>query len=168
MSSLSYEVTPLTMAILSKPNMDGSVHTVVLEEMQEYSVSTAPTKMIDQACKFYGKSLSGLQEGTKSVSNITHKVPIAIDSASGMYFFPTASPTNKSCSWLSHTHIKDIRQIDNGSRTEIIFKNKRRIIIDVSFGSMQNQLHRTAQFRFSLDNRMEIIRKTIEDRINEW
>ena len=156
MSSLSYEVTPLTMAILSKPNMDGSVHTVVLEEMQEYSVSTAPTKMIDQACKFYGKSLSGLQEGTKSVSNITHKVPIAIDSASGMYFFPTESPQNKSCSWLAHSYIADINPINDGSKTVIKFTNGKIVTIDISYGSMQNQLNRTAQFRYRLNERMKL------------
>jgi len=154
------------MAILSNPITDGKVQAVVMEELQEYTVSTTPTKLIDTACRFYGKSLDGLQAGTKNVSNITHKAPIAIDSASGMYFFPTASPINKTCSWLSHTHIQHIQPIDKGSRTEIIFKNEQRIIINVSFGSIQNQIHRTAQFRFSLDNRMRRIQDAISIRDN--
>lgn len=146
------------MALLSKTNEEGLVHTVVLEESQNYSVSITPTKMMDKACQYYGQNLEGLQRGTKNISNITHKAPIAIDSRSGMYFFPTASPSKKTCSWLSHTHITHIFPIQNGSGTEIVFNNEYRIAVNISFGSMQNQLHRTAQFRFSLDTRIERIK----------
>jgi len=32
----------------------------------------------------------------------------------------------------------------------------------VSYGSMMNQLHRTAQFRYSLDSRMKLIKKAMK------
>src|SRR5699024_4852033 len=157
----SYEVTPLTMALLSKTNDEGLVQTVVLEESQHYFVSPPPTKVMDKACEYYGQSLQGLQKGTKNVSNITNKAPIAIDSRSGMYFFPTASPSKKTCSWLSHTHITNIFPIHNGSGTEVIFNNEHRIAVNISFGSIQNQMHRTAQFRFYLDNRIQRIKDAV-------
>src|SRR5699024_6331581 len=112
--------------------------------------------MIDHACKFFGSSLRGRLEGTKDISKITHKPPVAIDPSSGMYFFPTASPTNKSCSRIAHSHVELINPIDK-NKTEVVFTNGNTIVLDVSYGSMMNQLHRTAQFRYSLDSRMKLI-----------
>lgn len=163
MITITHEVTPLTMAVLSEKDDEGSRNTVVLEEKKEYTVHTTPTKMIDEACKFFGSSLKGRLEGTKDISRITHKAPIAIDPSSGMYFFPTASPSNIECSWIAHSHVKDIQSIEK-TKTEIIFKNGRRIIINVSYGSMMNQLQRTAQFRYSLDTRMKILKEAIKNK----
>jgi competence protein ComK len=157
----TYEITPLTMAIISKESENGAIHSHVIEEDFEYTVLTTPTKTIDFACKYYGASLKGRLDGTKDVSNITYKAPIAIDPVSGMYFFPTASPTNKACSWVAHTHIETIYPIEKGIQTGITFKNGKQIILNVSFGSMVNQQQRTAQYRFSLDKRMKIIENAL-------
>lgn len=163
--TITYEVTPLTMAVLSKKDEAGTRNTYVLEETREYTAQTTPTKMIDEACKFFGSSLKGRLEGTKDISRITHKAPIAIDPSSGMYFFPTASPSNTKCSWIAHSHVKEINPIGK-NKTEIIFKNGKRIIINVSYGSMLNQVQRTAQFRFSLDTRMKVLKDSIEKENN--
>ncbi len=157
-----YEITPLTMAILSKENQNGGMNTYVLEESKEYTVHFTPTKIIDHACRYFGSSLQGRLEGTKDVSQITHKAPIAIDPSSGMYFFPTASPKNKKCSWIAHSHIHFVQPIKESRQTEIQFKNGTRIVVDVSYGSMLNQIQRTAQFRYSLDSRMEVIRNALQ------
>src|SRR5690625_522166 len=154
--TITHEVTPLTLAVLSKMDEEGTANTVVIEEKREYTVHTTPTKVIDDACKFFGSSLRGRLEGTKDISKITHKAPIAIDPSSGMYFFPTASPTNNNCSWINHSYVVEINPIGK-RKTEITFKNGRRIIVNVSYGSMLNQLQRTAQFRYSLDTRMKIL-----------
>lgn len=75
-----------------------------------------------------------------------------------MYFFPTASPQNPFCSWISHTHVDRIRKA-SGRGTEFIFKNGSAIILEVSYGSMINQLHRTAQFRYLLDEKINASKK---------
>src|SRR5690625_7893119 len=77
-----------------------------------------------------------------------------------MYFFPTASPMNESCSWIAHSHIDQIFPKEN-NQTEILFKNGKRILFDVSYGSMVNQVHRNAQFRYSLEDRIKIIRSNL-------
>lgn len=66
-------------------------------------------------------SYVGRQDGTKDISGITHKAPISIDPASGMYFFPTSSPRNKHCSWIAHSHIDFIQPTKN-QMTEVHFK----------------------------------------------
>lgn len=162
----THEITPLTMAVLCERDEKGKIHSKVLEELRDYHVQKKPTKVVDYACKYFGSSLKGRLEGTKDISRITHKAPIAIDPSSGMFFFPTASPSNGNCSWISHSHVKIVKPFDS-DRTELEFKNGRRIILDVSYGSILNQIQRTAQFRYSLENRIKYIEKTIIEKKNK-
>ncbi|HEX6593622.1 MAG TPA: competence protein ComK [Bacillota bacterium] len=158
----SYEITPLTMAILAHEDEHGNFGTWVLEEQGEYFVNRSPSKIIDCACRFFGSSLKGRQEGTRDICGITHKAPISIDPSSGMYFFPTFSPLNEKCSWISHSHIQQVKPSTN-QRTQLLFTNGKRIFIDISFGSMMNQVQRTAQFRYLLDNRIKELLKHKND-----
>lgn len=148
------EITPFTMAIMPRKTEKGGLGSFILEDNEEYFVKDSPSKVIDLACKFFGASLRGRQIGTKEVSNMTHKLPISIDPVSGMYFFPTLSPTNPNCAWIAHSHVQDIIEQEN-QRTKIIFKNGLSILVDVSYGSLKNQINRTAQYRFILDERIK-------------
>ncbi|WP_099157248.1 competence protein ComK [Virgibacillus ndiopensis] len=108
----------------------------------------------------------GRQEGTRDICGITHKAPICIDPASGMYYFPTTSPTSSKCSWIAHSHIETIHNAANQC-TEVLFKNGKRITLEISFGSMLNQVQRTAQFRYLLDNRIKYLQKHTVDMVAE-
>ncbi|MBR3119127.1 MULTISPECIES: competence protein ComK [Oceanobacillus] len=154
----SHEITPVTMAILSLRDVNGDAVTRVIEEDAEYVVDHSPTKIIDNACRFFGSSLKGRQDGTRDISGITHKAPISIDPSSGMYFFPTTSPSNRRCSWIAHSYIDKIRKAAD-RHTEIQFTNGRKIIIATSYGSIMNQLQRTAQFRYLLDHRIRLFQQ---------
>lgn len=156
-----HEITPLTMAIIASRDEGGKSVSYILEEATEYISKNPPSKLIDEACKFFGSSLKGRQEGTKDICGLTHKVPVSIDPASGMYFFPTYSPTSPKCSWIAHSHVDKINRTAEG-RTEILFKNGKEIKLDVSYGSILNQIRRTAQFRFLLDNRIKYIRNQLD------
>src|SRR5699024_9752574 len=121
-----YEITPFTMAVLRSKDEIGNYTTYILEEERDCLVYESPIKIIDHACKYFGSSLKGRLEGTRDISNITHKPPIAINAKSGIYFFFTASHPNENGSWLTHSHIKEIvRQEYN--RPEIIFHNGKRV-----------------------------------------
>jgi len=161
-----YEINPLTMAVISERDMSGRRITRIIEEETELLVEDSPRKIIDFGCKFFGASLKGRQEGTADVCGITYKAPISIDPASGMYFFPTHSPTNPKCSWISHTHIDTVNKAEN-NKTEIVFKNGKKIILDVSYGSVLNQIQRTAQFRYLLDNRIKYLMQEKTDIVAE-
>ncbi|QTM98644.1 competence protein [Sediminibacillus dalangtanensis] len=160
-----YEVTPLTLAVIGgdKGNRFSSR---VLEEEEIIQVKQPASKIIDLACKFFGSSLRGRQEGTKDICNITHKVPVSIDPSSGMYFFPTASPNSPQCSWIAHSHIDRISKAANQS-TEVIFKNGTSITLPVSHGIILNQIQRTAQFRYLLDHRIKYLWKNNADMVAE-
>ncbi|QKY68529.1 competence protein ComK [Lentibacillus sp. CBA3610] len=164
--SPSYEVTPLTMAVIAQQDENGNTSSRVLEEQEEYVILHSPSKMIDNACKFFGSSLRGRQDGTRDICGITHKAPISIDPTSGMYFFPTTSPTNAKCSWIAHSHIDQVTQ-GPGRQAEVIFKNKKSVLLSVSFGSMLNQVQRTAQYRYLLDNRIKYLQRHNSDMVAE-
>ncbi|MFD1850029.1 competence protein ComK [Oceanobacillus bengalensis] len=153
-----YEMNPLTLAIVAEQDSNGELISKVLEEDMEYVVESTPLSIIEYSCKFFGSSLKGRQEGSRDICGISNKIPIAIDPSSGMYFFPTASPNNSKCSWIAHSHIDKIKKIQKHS-TEFIFKNGNRIVLDVSYGSMLNQVQRTAQYRYLLDNRIRILQQ---------
>lgn len=161
----TYEITPLTLAVMPKQNQNGTISAYILEESRDYIIDYSPKKVIDAACKYFGSSLKGRIDGTKDISNITHKPPIAIDPASGMYFFPTNSPVNSKCTWIAHSHLESMNSIDI-QQTEITFKNGKSIIVDVSYGSIMNQIQRTAQFRYALDNRIKLINNAMEKKTN--
>ncbi|GAA0448133.1 MAG: competence protein ComK [Bacillota bacterium] len=155
------EITPLTVALVAQRDSKDNPITMVLEEEAEYPVSFSPSKIVDHACKFFGASLKGRQEGTKDICGITHKAPITIDPISGMYFFPTTSPSSSKCSWIAHSHIDQVLKAANYG-TEILFKNGKRVFLDISYGSALNQVQRTAQFRYLLDNRIRFLQKHID------
>lgn len=150
-----YEITPTTIAVIAE-SVDNYCYSLVIEENEREAiqVNRTPARLIDFACKYFGSSLKGRQEGTRTVCDIKHKVPISINPESGMYFFPTSSPLNANCSWISHSHVDRIYKVPN-QRTEFIFKNGQSLILDVSYGSMINQLQRTAQFRYKLEKRLQ-------------
>lgn len=154
----SYEITPLTMAVMVHQDESGNVAARILDEQEEIIINQSPTKVIDYACKFFGSSLKGRQEGTRDICGITHKAPISVAPASGMYFFPTTSPASPKCSWIAHSHIDQVKKAASHS-TELSFKNGKRVLIDVSYGSILNQIQRTAQFRYLLDNRIKYLQK---------
>src|SRR5699024_4523858 len=149
-----YEITPLTMAVLAHQDGNGSTISYVIEEQGEYYVDITTSDLIAEACMFFGATLKGRQIGTSKICGFTHKLPISIDPGSGMYFLPTASPSKPDCSWIGHSHIYKLNGHKNDLQTELIFNNGKSIILDVSYGSMLNQVTRTAHYRFLLENRI--------------
>ena len=154
---LKGEITSRTMAILPRKTKGGKIGSSIMEDSEKYFVQDPPSKVIDLACKFFGASLYGRQIGTKEVSNMTHKLPISIDPTNGIYFFPTLSPSNSNCAWISHSHIKDVVEVEK-QLTQIFFKNGLSAMVKVSYGSLENQINRTAQYRFILDERINRLR----------
>ncbi|WP_102027994.1 competence protein ComK [Salirhabdus sp. Marseille-P4669] len=154
LAKTEYEITPFTLAVMPALLENGSVGTRILEKESEYVVKTPPSKVIDYACKFFGSSLKGRQEGTKGVCGITHKAPIAIDPHSGMFFFPTTSPQNKNCIWIAHSHVSKVQTKDQ-TYTTVLFKNGQVIDVPASYGTMLNQMQRTAHFRYNLTERLQ-------------
>ncbi|HLS20767.1 MAG TPA: competence protein ComK [Bacillota bacterium] len=150
----NYELSSLTMLVTPQFDDFGNVYAKVIEEDQDIIIRKSPLQIIEVACEYFGSDLRGRQRATEVIANYTYKLPIAIEPYNNIYFFPTASPTTLTCSWLSHSHILRIYQLSS-KQSEIIFNNGRRYTLDVSKHSLTNQLHRTAQLRYLIEQRIK-------------
>ncbi|MCA1030950.1 competence protein ComK [Bacillus timonensis] len=148
-----YEINRYTMAIIPE-TIDNEVYSRVLEVNGEYMIKKKPLEIIRDSCDYFGCSMQGRKDGTRSLTGITHKAPIMIEPAINLYFFPTSSPTQSTCAWIAHRyvyrHTKD--QFDN---TLVTFTNQKKERFSISKGSFISQLHRTAQLQSVYSTRME-------------
>jgi competence protein ComK len=145
-----YEVNPYTMGIFPIL-VDGKLYSRVFEVEMEFGVRMKPINIIDYSCCYYGCSFSGRKKGTRQLIGITHKPPIIMEATTGIFLFPTASPSRPDCAWLSHSHI--LPQTSGTSPITISFTNNQQIQLEMSKGSFQNQLFNTAQLKTTLDSR---------------
>lgn len=149
-----YKLSSLTMLILPQFDDFGNVYSKVIEENGEIIVMGRPRRIIQAACEYFGSNLSGRQKGTRAIAGFTNKVPIAIEPHSNIYFFPTGSPRVATSVWVSHSHVVKTNYIAH-KQTEVVFNNGYQTILQISQGSLTNQLHRTAQLRFLIEQRVK-------------
>jgi len=143
----SYEINEETIAIL--PSKEGK--TKIIENDEEFFVEESPMKIIENSCNFFGSSYNGRFIGTKKLTGITHKAPIIIEESSEIIFFPTTSPRLNECIWIAHKQIKNY--FKDRYLTKILFKNGKEISIDMSYGSLNNQILRSARLESVLISR---------------
>ena len=65
-----------------------------------------------------------------------------------LIFFPTQSPKNNDCAWLSYEHIFKPDQFKD--KTILELKNGKKIVVDVSTSVIHNQLYRCSRLKETL------------------
>lgn len=114
----------------------------IYEINDSYIVEKSVKKIVEESCRYYGCTYKGRVDGSKKILNMTYKLPIVIEEFHNLVFFPTSSPRFGSCIWLSLNNIVNYEKILNGSR--IIFQNKREIVFEISYYSLENQIFRAS------------------------
>lgn len=126
------------------------------ETTQEVNIQKNPIDIINESCKSFGSSYIGRFEGSKSLLNINYKVPIIIEEVSEMIFFPTTSPRNPRCCWVSLNHIKRYeRQAEN---TKVFFDNNTSIVLEISYQSFANQFYRATRLLLILKTKKNLLK----------
>lgn len=146
-----YEVKVDTLAII----FHEKGVTQVIEKDGDFFTDIRPTIIIDNSCKYFGSSLSGRQEGTKKMIDVSHKAPIIVEESSNLIFFPTHSPIHPNCSWISIKNLVHYRKSSNDRKTIVVFSNGISLEFDVRYGSLNNQILRAARLGNVLRNRKE-------------
>ncbi|MBS4177440.1 competence protein ComK [Lederbergia citrea] len=148
-----YEINPLTMMI--KPLVDGKkTYSDIYEFEEKYLSQDKPIQIIKRSCDYFGCSFDGRREGTRKLINITHKVPIIVDPHTSIYLFPTTSPFNPDCIWISHDFVEDYHK--SGPYSTIVqFQNNEKYEIPISFSSFGGQLSRAAMLRVKFQQNIE-------------
>lgn len=142
-----YEVSPETLAIIPI----GKKISKVIELWETFLIEKTPSEIIDDSCKYFGSSYIGRHEGTKSLIGVSYKSPIIIEETNSMIFFPTCSPRFQNCSWISLNHILKYEKEEKYSK--IFFKNGSFLSLDISYGSLQNQILRASLLESKIRSR---------------
>ena len=142
-----YEITKNTLAIIPIDSKRSEVY----EYEETYVINKNSTKIIDDSCKFFGSSLNGRHEGTKNLIGVTHKSPIIVEETNSMIFFPTKSPRISHCSWISLNNLENYNK--NNGKTQLCFKNGKKLDVDTSYNSIENQVLRSSRLESILRKR---------------
>jgi competence protein ComK len=146
---ISYEINRNTMALI--PIDDN--HTKIIERNNIFIININIMEIIESSCEYFGSSYVGRKEGTKYLTGITHKSPIIIEESNKLIYFPTESPRLSSCSWIGFNNIKDY--INNNGKGTIIFDNNKILDLDISYGSLDNQILRSSKLESILRKRLD-------------
>ena len=146
-----YEINDETLAIVPGGDLWDSV---VVEDDYNYEVKMRPLDIVDYSCKYFGSSYEGRKMGSSEILKSSYKLPVVVEDTKNLIFFPTASPIDTDCSWISLKNIKDYKKLTN-TKTEIEFKNGKILIVDVSFNSFNNQVMRASRLESIIRNRKE-------------
>lgn len=146
----NYEITSETLAIIP---ISKNV-CKIMEQDRTIEIYKSTTEVIDYSCRYFGSSYKGRHEGTKSMTGISYKSPIIIEESREIIFFPTSSPRYDNCYWISLKNIERFYKL--GKSSKIIFKNGTVLPLDISYGSLENQILRSTLLESVIRNRKVI------------
>ncbi len=136
---MNYEINNETLAILPINENQSKI----IELNNEYIIDSSPYQVMEHSCNYFGSSLQGRCEGTKSMLGSIYKAPILVEDSRNIVFFPTMSPNLQNNSWISLNNIKSYEQED--FKTYIYFDNNKKIEVDVPYLSIENQILRASR-----------------------
>lgn len=142
----NYEINSNTVALYAMGDK-----TRVYEEDTNFIVNQSANKIMEESCKYFGSSLEGRKNGTKNLIGVSYKAPIIVEESSNIIFFPTSSPRLSDCSWLRLSSIN--RYFYENNRLVVEFKNKDKIVLDTSYGIVDNQVLRATRLESVLNGR---------------
>lgn len=143
----NYEINSSTVAIVP---VDSNISQVI-ELENSFLVNRSTSDIIDDSCKFFGSSYVGRHEGTRNLIGINYKSPIIIEESLELIFFPTVSPRMQNCTWISLNHIEDYKKLEFSSM--VSFKNGKKLELEISYGSLENQILRATRLESILRKR---------------
>ena len=144
---MDYEINSATLAIIPIDENTSKIY----EEDEEYIIKKSSNSIIKYNCEFYGSSYEGRCVGTKTLTGIKTKYPIIIEESRNIIFFPTSSTRTKQSTWIALNKIEKYEQ--KKEKSQILFRNKNKIDLDISYYSLENQIIRAIMLKSKLYER---------------
>ena len=145
-----YEINTKTCALISR----GPRKTEIIEENRTITINKPIYKVLNESCKYYGSTLEGRLQGSKTVLGMCYKLPVIVESVNELIFFPTVSPYSENCSWISIKNIKDYQPQDNN--VIIRFKGNKKETFPLTYESLENQMFRASKLLLLIKSRQNI------------
>lgn len=141
-----YEINSNTLALIALKNK-----TEVFEENDHFFVDKSANKIMEDSCAYFGSSLLGRQKGTEKLIGVSYKAPVIVEESKEMIFFPTSSPRKEECSWISLQKINKYFRVHD--KMVIEFKNGDKVVLNLSYGILDNQVLRATRLESVLRSR---------------
>ena len=141
-----YEINEDTLALISLDDK-----TKVFENDKTFTIEKEAFKIMEESCEYFGSSFDGRKKGTEKLIGVSYKAPIIVEESRNIIFFPTTSPRLKSCNWISLNNLE--RYYTKNKRIVLEFKNRQKIMLDMSYGIIDNQILRATRLEAVLRNR---------------
>ena len=77
-----------------------------------------------------------------------------VEDTKNLIFFPTTSPIDDDCSWISLKNIKSYSKLTS-TKTQVEFKNGKVLTVDISYNSFNNQVMRASRLESIIRSRKE-------------
>lgn len=149
---VEYEINPSTLCIYPIDKKRSYVY----ELDNQFEVNMSCFDIINKSCLFFGSTYNGRRQGSCSLLNTSHKVPILIEESNDIIFFPTASVDNMNCIWISYNNLESIKRIDS-SYSSVLFKENKEFKMRISYFILSNQVIRSRRLKFELNQRKKAI-----------
>ena len=147
---MDYEINTDTLAIIPIDDNTSKVY----EEEAEYLINKSSNSIIKENCEYYGSSYEGRCIGTKYLTGIKAKYPIIIEETRNIIFFPTSSIRGKQTTWIALDKVKKYNKNHHyKNKTNICFNNDKKIDINISYYSLDNQVCRATILKSKLYDR---------------
>ena len=130
--------------------------TKVIEKGDVFIVKCSTLSIIKKSCLFFGSSYEGRKAAIKYLIGIDMKVPILIEESRNIIFFPTASCVNQNSIWVSYQNLLKYSK-KNEFSTILYFENNKKIVIEVKYNLIDNQVIRCLKLDTILLKRKKII-----------
>lgn len=148
---MDYEISDETLAVLP---LEGNKCRVV-EHDNEYYIEAKTFQVIEHSCEYFGSSYSGRHNGTKKLTGLKYKSPILIEESTKLIMFPTHSPRNEDCIWLSLNNISKCYKGKLPNTTIVEFNNGDKLELKVSYSIINNQILRGTRLKVLIDERIK-------------
>ena len=130
--------------------------TKVIEKGDVFIVKCSTLSIIKKSCLFFGSSYEGRKAAIKYLIGIDMKVPILIEESRNIIFFPTTSCVNQNSIWVSYQNLLKYSK-KNEFSTILYFENNKKIVIEVKYNLIDNQVIRCLKLDTILLKRKKII-----------
>lgn len=146
----NYEINNDTLALIPI----NASSTKIIEKNDDYIISNSVYNIMENSCEYFGSSYDGRKIGSKKILGSTYKTPIIVEETKQLIFFPTESPLNDECCWISLNNIENYSADDN--LTKILFFNQRELFVHMRYQNFNNQVLRATRLLTIMKKRTNI------------
>ncbi|MEI3597618.1 MULTISPECIES: competence protein ComK [unclassified Oceanobacillus] len=143
---LNYTITQNDNALL--PGRSTHYDTIVLTSEGKHYVKKPPFDIIKESASKTFLTYEGSTYLIREKLGFKYKLPLPINTALGIYAFPTMSPSHPDCIWLFYHRIKSIEDISEESvlyKSKVHFVDGTSLSLTTSCYSLDKQMKRTQQ-----------------------